>query len=392
VRQTCKFRPRLETLEDRIVPDALRWQPQNNTSWNTPGNWWDLTQNAVSQAAPTDKDSVIFDNGWLFCDIIDTEATCHQITTTANWNGGTLNLSGGTLNIEGGVSNFTEGNIVVDTTIGGNGTVNVDGGAFTYSNDTLNNRANQGALDFWIGGGGAVYLTTMVTVGASFHVGYSTSDHLSADYGSLSMYGMDNCSFTDNTSIKVSQGGVFGIPDNSTVSHLNMSCSGTLSLVDGSTLSAANDGAFTFSNGGLLLGPDTGTATLNGNVSLDDSTLRMGTPGGGYSTLVISGALTLTDASTLEVDVNAASLTQCDTVQADSVVLDDTDTLVTDTAGDIAAGDHSHVVLSAANGVTGSFGVVAFEGNGTTWVTQYPGTQVILTSPSEIGIGPPPPP
>jgi hypothetical protein len=95
-----RTRPRLEALEDRIVPaDAMVFKATLSNFWDVPGNWYDNTTNAVATRKPGASDDVFFGNDWAngvngtTC-IVRGNESCLTLNTGANWSG-TLKINGG---------------------------------------------------------------------------------------------------------------------------------------------------------------------------------------------------------------------------------------------------------------------------------------------------------
>jgi hypothetical protein len=140
-------------------------------------------------------------------------------------------------------------------------------------------------------------------------------------------------------------------------------------------------------NGGKLDGEGNGSGTINGNVTMSNSSLWMGNNANEYYSLSITGNLTLTG-TVFSVDINASDPSQCDSVSAFTITLDSSDTLAGYTWNSTLAGSHSYSILNATNGLTGNFGMFNWFGdnphplNGQDWTTGSDGNHYTLTGVS----------
>src|SRR5262245_15996782 len=87
--QLRRFRPRLEVLEDRILP-TVYWNVDADGSWDDPNNWIDQANHV---RAPSSGDDVIIDRGaGTFTITVPTGAAPNSITSneTVIFSGGTV--------------------------------------------------------------------------------------------------------------------------------------------------------------------------------------------------------------------------------------------------------------------------------------------------------------
>jgi hypothetical protein len=136
------FRPRLESLEDRVVPSTVTWINSGDGDWNVGSNW-------SSGAKPGTGDDVVIDSN-----VKVTHSSGSDSVQSLSVKSGTLDLTGGSLDfsssatvdgsllIDGGMLNLT------NKTLAGTGSTTVESGAsWTLTHSTINTTLdNQGTL------------------------------------------------------------------------------------------------------------------------------------------------------------------------------------------------------------------------------------------------------
>jgi hypothetical protein len=89
-----RTRPRLEALEDRVVPSTVAWVNPAGGSWNTAANW-------STGAVPGAGDDVVIDQPGNVTVTLSGSTSVHSLSVT----GDTLDITGGTLSIAADSSN-----------------------------------------------------------------------------------------------------------------------------------------------------------------------------------------------------------------------------------------------------------------------------------------------
>src|SRR5262245_19436199 len=87
-------RPRLETLQDRVLPSTVSWVSSTSGKWTTGTNW-------SSGAAPAAGDDVVINQSAAVTVTLDVSTSIHSLSLT----GATLNVTGGTLAVAADSSN-----------------------------------------------------------------------------------------------------------------------------------------------------------------------------------------------------------------------------------------------------------------------------------------------
>jgi len=157
------FRPTLEHLEDRVVPDAMVWKGTTSTSWNNMANWYDTTPTPAAVAtwvpgsAGHTTDTVTFDGTAAANCSMNVSVTVAGLTLAGGTGAFTKTLTittgnygvvqGGPFEFDGGTFNFASGtHLDLDTT----GDSNWKGGDFSSGSS-----------------GGTVYVFHSSTTGSS---------------------------------------------------------------------------------------------------------------------------------------------------------------------------------------------------------------------------------
>lgn len=143
-------------------------------------------------------------------------------------------------------------------------------------------------------------------------------------------------------------------------------------------LALGENGVLTVSNQASLIYTEGGLVSIGGSVYLSNYAYLVmgGVPPARYGWLSIAGDLTVAGYSAVSIDVNQASLSEVDLITARDIYLDATDGLVIYAQGNLAAGDHNHLFMSAAldHFIYDYFGSVS----GTGWWVNYTDTDASL--------------
>jgi hypothetical protein len=115
-RQSRGFVPRLEGLEDRLVPASTTWTAATNLDWENGGNW--------TNGVPGANDAAVFTSGATVSAChINSAVTISAITMLSGWGNGVIEFAGSaaSLTITGGSSTWDAGTIEFDEGTGGSG-------------------------------------------------------------------------------------------------------------------------------------------------------------------------------------------------------------------------------------------------------------------------------
>jgi hypothetical protein len=263
-RRNFRFRPWLESLEDRIVPDAVSWINPAGGAWETASNW-----STGTLPGPTD-DAVI--------DLPDTFTVTHSFGTTSIHrllSDKALVLSGGSFALAAASSTHNSF-IFTGGTLTGGGDLTIDG-LMTWSGGTMS-------------GTGSTTIAAM----SALHIngsGPKTLDSRTLNNAGAATWSNDTRFFFQN-------GGAFNNLAGALFDNQN---DGTL----GSVGAFVNAGAFRksagsgttlvscpFNHGGGTVDVETGTVVLNGGGSSTGGTFLVA---GGRS-LILGGSFTYTGA------------------------------------------------------------------------------------------------
>ena len=371
-------RPLLERLEDRIVPDAMYWKNTvGDNLWSTKGNWYDQTTGAVATRSPGATDTAYFDgNGPSNC-FLTGNVTIEGLNSTSGWNGKMLILAGNDINLQGSVSlGVWNGGVIMNNSDVKASHLNIYGGIFEYSTtSSISNSLNNGGNKLYItisgvsGSPGELVIGgTTGTINAVMDVGY---DSTGAE-GLGSLYFNSTNGFPDVTQATyVSSQGVVSVDTDVWIKTADFTSYGIVNMANGSKWNLATSTAKI--NGGIMdVEQSSGTSTINGDITFDNSTLVTGEFGGYYGNLVVNGTLSLLDGSTLHCLVNANSLTQCSNVTASDVIVDGTDNIEVDTVGNILTGAHDHDILDSTMApISGTLIFNMYYNNGVSWTMNF---------------------
>lgn len=399
-------RPRLEALEDRLVPDACYWRAAGpDTNMNNGNNWWDEDTSAILGRAPNVGDDLSFVGvSRLTCVVpVNSNVACRSLSSTAGWAGGELQINGTvSVNGNGAESDWAGGQIAADTD---NGVLNIAGGcSFTYRVEDLNKPAvPNGLLSVCVQGGSQMIFSQAVkNIGAALLIGYTGGGQADATPGNAVKFMnlTDAVDFTRvDAKIVVNTTGLFQV--SGYLNNVILTSYGNVSLVGGSRLDMAAGEDVNILGGYLTIG-DEGTvniSTVNTDVIVKNAQLWMGTDPGHYSVLEIGGNLVL-DSSTVYVDVNATNGGQCDVIRSPwgNITVNASDTLQVYTNGTTSNEPHDYAVIQSwFDHYQGNFGTYVWSGrqnpiNGGNWqVVEISGGLHLVGIPmggGGIGIGP----
>lgn len=320
-------KPRLEILEDRLVPAApptYCWAPPNpavDSNFSTPGNWKDLGTNAAATTPPGPGTCVVFSSSSPTTCIVTLSQACETINTDAAWNGtidvvGSLNVWG--VNDTTGInSRISGGQLIASGGTGVNivpGIVTENGGYFYYDASKINS-TGKATLTFYIWGGGEFDVNkTCQQLNANFEVGYTIAGTNSP--GKLVFNTTNTTTVTTmvgTSSITVASLGNVTFSDGAYLGNVGISVSGTLGLGSNAKLVYTNSLApldtVYVNNGGVLAVGPTGSAEINGSVTvLSGGTIDLKSDGkGNYAYLTVDKSLDFKDGSALKIRVDLDS-------------------------------------------------------------------------------------
>lgn len=407
------YKPQLENLEDRLVPDAMLWRPtvgQVNLNWSNANNWFDVTQQLRNVRAPSVTDSATFDTSsgdvW-----VDSDVTCKLVDCRTDWVGRMIFLSDGHLTIAGvnqGVgesSTFSGGTIYAN---GPNAIIEMSGGAHTINGSrfwrtgynqliyihtessailTVNDGSSDFSCYFYIG-----LSPDLVNSPASFYISNTTAN-INFRNGS-SIFISPEATSSLNQQVNIVSINTVGSYINYGVTTRNSSTNDQFQLVTNNR----GDGQFIFStlcrlninpaNGNAPKFVQTGAgavlklrsgAQLQGDTSIEggklnadnagwtemiigylrvtNANLWMGDFTTEYTTLAVTGNLTISN-STVSVDVNGASASQCDSIMVSGTCsINGTSPLqvYTGNSNNLLAGNHTYTFITSMVPIQGTF-------------------------------------
>ncbi len=280
-RPTSKFHPHLESLEARVVLEAVRWINPGGGSWNDARSW------DAGRVPGSDDDAIIDLAGVRVTHTSGTDQV-HSLTLT----GATLDFSGGILqntpSIQGtGTFTFSGGTLSNDTVAAGT-TIQATG---YLPGGTLDGVTLNGDLDMTQRNGAAVYVSNGLTVNGTVMLGkddgssaanvYFTNTQTIDGQGSFQMLGRSgvvaNHLYAQSGTVTLGPDLTIHAPSgnigqaNARGAFVNQ---GTLAVDQGGTLFL--DGPW--SNSGTIL-MDGGTLYLGGTFALEPGTTWMRTGG-----------------------------------------------------------------------------------------------------------------
>ena len=325
------MRPRvqlqLEALEDRLVPANLVWNPTllTGNSWETAAAWKDDATGVAPANAPGPGDDVYFyaTSPALDCTLTNLSGACRSITVAKGWNH-YITLQNGSLNvwgINGADSRIWDGCIAV-VMAGAKGTLNILGGDFMYDTSQLNQPivvpgGFQGNEDISIARGGKFDIgEDCLFVAANFEVGKDPGTNTDSPgtlmVDAFALGGPHIGIGTPVPTINVSSMGSLVLDTNAQLVNVIISSAGTVMLYSGSKLSTPNIQSISIT-GGYLNTSNIGVEMIDGNVTVDNATIRMGEASGLYSGLAISGNLNMQNTE-MDFDVATDTPGTCDQI------------------------------------------------------------------------------
>ncbi len=222
------FRPTLESLEERVVLDAVVWHEATSGNWNVAANWLDTTTGGAK--VPTSADQV---------SINETGVT---VTVSGSENADTLTTAGGT------VLDVTAGSLTLAGTSTLSGNLDLSGGTFTT--DAVMTLAGAST---WTGGvlDGTGSVTNTGTLSLA---GTSATSPLALgvrfdNAGTITQTGAGSLGIVSGTTFTNQEGGVYDLESNAGMTSLPGPGDGAQFLNAGTFQKTAGTGPSTVATG-----------------------------------------------------------------------------------------------------------------------------------------------